>query len=234
MAKVIRSVRFRAVLLSAAIALASLILSGIVGAGAQQFSADIVVERDGVRTPAGRVFVLQGKTRIETPKFADGFFLTDRATQTAYFVRPGMRAYMDARQSSPLTRLLVPVDPDDPCPQWQAMADVAGLVRQGDWRCERTGEEAIGGRDSVGFRVVSGPGEVFAGWVDRERGFPLRIKTADGIVTSLENVKDERQLASSFELPSSVRKFDPQGLIERIKQSDVWVSEPQDGISGHR
>lgn len=132
---------------------------------------------------------------------------------------------MDARQSSQLTRLLVPVDPDEPCWQWQAMARVAGLAGQGDWRCERTGEESIDGRNSIVFRAVSGSGETYVGWVDRERQFPLRIKTPNGTVISLENIRDEPQSASSFELPSNAQKFSPEALIERIKQSDVWVSE---------
>jgi len=234
MVKAIPSARIREALISVVIAFASAVLSGNVGAQAQQFSADIVVERDGGRMPAGRLFVLDGKTRIETPESAGGFFLVDRTSQTAYFVKRGAKIYMDARQSSPLTRLLVPVDPDDPCRQWQAMAGLAGIVGQGDWRCERTGEEAIGGRDAIVFRVAPGSGEIFFGWVDREHGFPLRIKTAGGIVTSLENVMDEPQLASSFELPSNARKFSPEALLERIKQSDVWVDEPHDGKSSQR
>jgi hypothetical protein len=235
MVKFVMSVPIQGGLLSAAVAFAGLILSGNVDAArAQQFSADIVVEREGGKAPAGRVFVLDGKTRIETPEFGDGFFLVDRTRQTAYFVRRGGRVYMDARQSSPLTRLLVPVDPDDPCRQWQAMAGVAGIEEQGDLHCERAGEETIGDHDSLVFRVASGSREIFLGWVDRARGFPLRIKTAAGIVTSLENVRDEPQLAASFELPPNARKFSPEALIERIKQSDVWVSEPQDEISAHR
>jgi hypothetical protein len=226
MVKLVMSIRIRKALLSAAIAFAGVVMGGNVDARAQQFSANIVVEREGGRTSAGRVFVLEGKTRIETPELADGFFLMDRAGQTAYFVRRNGRVYMDARQSSPFTRLLVPVDPVDPCRQWQAMADVAGIVGQGDLRCERIGEEAFDGRDAVVFRVVSGSEEILSGWIDRERGFPLRVRTAGGIVTSLENVKDEPQLASSFELPPNARKFSPEALIERVKQSDVWVSDP--------
>src|SRR5215467_12992458 len=100
MVKFVIAVRMCEMLLSAAIALSGVILSGNVGARAQQFSADIVVEREGGRAPTGRVFVLEGKTRIETPELADGFFLVDRARQTAYFVRRSGRVYMDARQSS--------------------------------------------------------------------------------------------------------------------------------------
>jgi len=39
-----------------------------------------------------------------------------------------------------------------------------------------------------------------------------------------DNVRDGPQPAQLFELPSDFRKFDPQTLIQRIKQSDVWVA----------
>lgn len=203
------------------------VLSGSLAAEAQQFSADIVMQRGAATTPAGRLRVLDGKVRIETPDFADGFFLLDVAKPSAYFVRPAARIYMDARQSSKLTRLLVPVDPDQPCRQWRAMAHLAGLAEQGDWRCERIGEEEIGGRHADAFRVVTGSGELF-GWIDRARKFPLRIKTEDGTIIALEQIKDEPQSAPLFEPPSNFRKFSPEALIEQIKQSDVWVAGEKD------
>lgn len=202
-------------------------LSGPVVAQAQQFSADIVRQRGAAATPAGRLRVLGGEVRIETPELADGFFLVDATTPSAYFVRPAARIYMDARRSSELTRLFVPVDPDQPCQQWQAMAHLAGLAEQGDWRCERTGEEEIDGRHAVIFHAVTGSGELF-GWIDRARKFPLRIKTEDGAIIALAQIKDEPQAASLFEPPSNFRKFNPEALIEQIKQSDVWVAGEKD------
>jgi hypothetical protein len=213
------------------LALGGFFVGGHGAAQAQQFSAEIVREGGGATVPAGKLRVLDGRVRIETPQFADGFFLADAAKRSAYFVRPGARVYMDARQSSRLTRLFVSVDPDEPCRQWQAMARVAGVVDEGDWRCERNGEEAIDGRNTTVFRAVSGSGQGYAGWIDRERKFPLRIKTDDGTVLTVEHIKDEPQSASSFELPSNARKFNPQALIERIKQSDVWVNEEKDSGS---
>lgn len=218
----IKAVRFARLCLAAVS-----VLSGSCAAKAQQFSADIVVQRNATTTSAGRLHVLDGKVRIETPEAADGFFLVDTAKPSAYFVRPAARIFMDARQSSQLTRLLVPVDPDEPCRQWQAMAHLAGPPEQGDWRCERTGEEEIGGRHADVFHAVTGSGELF-GWIDRARKFPLRIKTADGAVISLEQIKDEPQAALLFEPPSNFRKFSPEALIEQIKQSDVWVAGEQD------
>jgi hypothetical protein len=203
------------------------VLSGSLAAQAQQFSADIVMRRGTAATPAGRLFVLDGKVRIETLEFADGFFLVDTAKPSAYFVRPAARIYMDARQSSKLTRLLVPVDPDEPCRQWQAMARLAGLVGQGDWRCERTGEQEIDGRHADVFHAVTGSEELL-GWIDRARKFPLQIKMEDGAIIALEQIKEEPQAAARFEPPSGFRKFSPEALIERIKQSDVWVAGDKD------
>lgn len=200
---------------------------GAAAARAQQFSADIAVRQDEVSKPAGRLSVRHGKARIEANEHPDGFFLIDTVAPSAYFVRPAARVFMDAKQSSRLTRLFVPVDPDAPCRQWQAMAKLAGVAGQGEWRCERTGEETIEGRWTIAFRAVSDASEVLTGWIDRERKFPLRIKTGDGDLFTLEKISDEALPESSFELPADVSKFNPEALIERIKQSDVWVAMPE-------
>jgi hypothetical protein len=195
-------------------------------AGAQQFSADLIGTTGGAATPAGRVRVSDGKVLIETPGFRDGFFLVDTAKPAAWFVRPQARVFMDARQSSPLTQIFVPVDPDDPCRQWKAMALLAAGQDPATWRCARDGDETIGGRNTEVYRVEARPGSGFVGWVDRERRFPLQVKTADGAVMSAEHIRDEPQPAQSFEIPPGTRKFDPQALIQRIQQSDVWVAPP--------
>lgn len=210
------------------LALAGLSILSAVAAQAQQFSADIVTRHDDVSAPAGRLNVLDGRVKIETAEHPDGFFLVDTVKPSAYFVRPGARLYMDAKQSSQLTRLFVSLDPDAPCGQWQAMARLAGLSGEGEWRCERIGEETIDGHGTVAFRALPGTGEGFVGWIDRERRFPLRIKTDDGTLIALERIRDEPQPASSFELPPTLQKFSPEALIERVKQSDVWVSKPDD------
>jgi hypothetical protein len=208
------------------LALVCLSASSVIAAQAQQFSAEIVTRYDNAPAAAGRLSVLDGKVRIETTEVPDGFFLVDPVKPSAYFVRPAARVYMDARQSSPLTHLFVAVDPDAPCQRWQTMTRLAVVAGQGEWRCDRVGEETIDGHDTVAFRVSSGAGEGYVGWIDRVRRFPLRIKTDDGALITLERIKDEPQPASSFELPAGYRKFSPEALIERIKQGDVWVSRP--------
>jgi hypothetical protein len=209
-------------------------LAGVLGWGcapaqAQQFSADLVRTElhGGAVASVGKLRVFNDKVRIEMPDFPDGFFLIDGASRAAYFARPGERVFMDARQSSRLTQLFVSVDLGDPCPQWQAMAKLAGATEPTSepWRCERIGEEPVDGRDVVAYRAVSSPGREILGWIDPNLKFPLRIRLQDGTSIAAQNVHEEPQPARLFEIPPDFRKFDPQALIKRIKQSDVWVEE---------
>jgi hypothetical protein len=217
------------------LALAGSLLCGQAPAQAQQFSADLITTQgDGAAAvPAGKLWVFDDKVRIETPELADGYFLIDGAKPTAYFVRPASRIFMDARQSSPLTRIFVPVDADNPCRQWQAMAKLAEAVDRGDWRCERTGEARIGGRSAIAYRVVSASGRVLLCWIDSVYKFPLQIRSEDGVTVTTANVRAEPQPALLFEIPAGFRKFDPRIMIEQIKQSDVWVAGQKDAERAH-
>src|SRR3984957_19771283 len=145
----LRKARWCLLVVAALLVLPGLAASSVVAAQAQPFSADIVTRHDDISAPAGRLSVLEGRVRIETTEQPDGFFLVDAVSPPAHFVRPAALLYMEARQSSRLTRLFVPVDPDAPCRQWQAMAHLAGVAGEGEWRCERTGEETIDGRSTV-------------------------------------------------------------------------------------
>jgi hypothetical protein len=215
------------------LALAGVLLCG--RAPAQQFSADLVTTRgDEAAALVGKLRVDDDKVRIETAEFADGFFLIDAAKPAAFFVRPAAGIFMEARQSSRLTQVFVPVDPEAPCREWQAMARVAGVADRQDWRCERAGEEAIDGQRTIAYRAVAPSGRELFGWIDPVRKFPLRIKSEDGAVVTAQHVRDEPQPAQSFEIPAGFRKFDPQILIQQIKQSDVWVSDEKDLDRSHR
>jgi hypothetical protein len=213
----------------------SCLLPGFTGleaaAPAQTFSADLVVTRaDGKPNGRpGRVYVSSGKVRIEAPDFADGFFIVDGDSRAALFVRPRQRLFMDAKQSSPLTQLLVPVDPHDPCRQWQVMETVAGVIDgAGDRRCESVGQDVIDGHETMKYLVISGHGHRSYRWIDPQREFPIRVETGDGTVVALENIVVAPQSSSLFAIPPDFHKFDPAQLIEQVKQSDVWVEPPRE------
>jgi len=211
-----------------AVGVAGLVILGSAAALAQDFSADILALHGEASGLVAHLTAHDGKVRIETTDHPDGFFLTDAAKPSAYFVRPAAHVYMDAKQSSALTRLFIPVDLDTPCRQWQTMARDAGIPGESDWLCERTGEETIDGRATVIFRVSPAGGRGYSAWIDSIRKFPLRIETDDGVTTALEALKDGPQSVSSFELPANLARFRPEALIELIKQSDVWVAPPPD------
>ncbi|GKQ53487.1 hypothetical protein [Bradyrhizobium sp. Ce-3] len=212
---------------AAARLLAVAVLAAVpMSAAAQQFSADLVARKDDTSTKLGTLRVSQQKARIETTALPDGFFLIDTGKPAAVFVRPGARVFMDARQSSPLTSMFVPVDPDDPCRQWQAIAQLSAPVDPAAWHCQRDEAEASAGPSTDAYRITASSGAGFVGWIDRARRFPVRIRTDDGTVIAADHIRDEPQPAQSFEIPAGLRKFDPQALIRRIQQSDVWVEPP--------
>lgn len=189
------------------------------------FSADIVTHdaAGSVLNPGARLYASNGKVRIETPEATTGFFLIDAESTTALFIRPAQRIFMDARQSTRLTQLFLQVDPRDPCERWQAAAKNAGAPVAGDdWHCERV----RAGRD-VEYRVGSNPRNSTQRWIDPKLSFPVKVRIADGTILELEHIKEEPQPAQLFAVPTDFHKLDPQALINRIKQSDVWVEPPK-------
>jgi hypothetical protein len=169
-----------------------------------QFSA-YIVRRDSAGAmvgPAAKLYVSDFKTRIDEPEASGGFFITDAQAGTALFVRSAQRVFMDAKQSTPLTRIFIRVDPHEPCRQWEAAALIAGIAGAGNWRC-----------DSVRAAADIDPG----------LHFPIKWKSPDGGTFVLENIRTEAQPAGLFAVPAGFRKLDPQALIEQIKHSDVWV-----------
>jgi hypothetical protein len=160
--------------------------------------------------------------RIETSDARDGFFLVEK--DAAYFVVPARRMFMDAKQSSRLTQSFVPVDPNDPCAAWQRMAEIAGAADQGSpWRCDRVGAEMVDGRDTMKYRMTAPRQPPSDRWIDPRLGFPIRVQAEDGSTAAIENLQEGPQPLGLFVIPGDYRKFDPEQLIEHIKQSDVWV-----------
>ena len=197
----------------------------------REFSADIV-SRDAAGALVGgsaRVYASGRKVRIETPEVPAGFFLIGGDSGAALFVGTTQRVFMDAKQSTRLTQIFVPVDPHDPCPQWRAAAQNAGVTgSEGDWRCIRAAGAGPGAGPGPGgtieYRVTPPDQNSSQRWIDPRLEFPVKLKAADGSTIALENIRVEAQPANLFTIPAGFRKFDPQGLIDRIKHSDVWAA----------
>jgi hypothetical protein len=199
-------------------------------AAAQEFSANVVTtnaEGDTTTAP-GRVLVADGKVHLELPDFPDGHFFIDPAANAAYFVRPARRVFMEARQSSRLAQILVVVDPDTPCQQWEAVALITRLASpEHSWQCTRLGTELIDARDTVHYQAIAPDAHSYDIWVDPKIRFPVRFRAEVDAVVNITNIAENPQPRAAFEIPAGFSKFDPQGLIDRIKQSDVWVEQPR-------
>jgi hypothetical protein len=196
--------------------------------GARRFSAELVSSNaagEAIGVP-GKIYVDDSKVRIETPDLPDSFFLIDSSVPATYLVSPQARVFMDAKQSSRLTRLFVPLAADDPCPQWETMAEVAGIPDQsGHWHCAAVDHDNVAGRDTVKFDAISPRGHS-AGWIDLKLKFPLKIEIEDGSIFTLQNIQEGPQSADLFVIPAGYKKFDPRLLLERLKHSDVLVEPP--------
>jgi hypothetical protein len=189
------------------------------------FSADIVSRnaQGEVIGPAARLYVGDGKVRIETAEASAGFFLIDPAAGTAFFVRPAQHIFMDAGRSTRLSQIFVPVDPDAPCIQWQAAAMVAGVPKAAEnWRCERVPEEHA--RAIRAYNVLSPDEQLTERWIDPTLRFAVKWQSADGATLALEHIRIAAQPETLFDLPAGYRKWDPQALIDRIRHSDVWAA----------
>jgi hypothetical protein len=199
--------------------------------GTRAFSADIVVhDAAGAAVGIGaRIYVANRQVRIETPETPSGFFLIDGTAGTALFVRPTQQLFTDAKRSTRLTQIFVPVDPKDPCRQWQAAAKNAGVPgADGEWRCGRADTVSIdpataGDRRTVEYRVVSPDQNSSQRWIDSYLEFPVKVREADGMAIELQHIRVEAQPANLFALPAGYHKSDPRALIDRIKHSDVWA-----------
>jgi hypothetical protein len=191
---------------------------------AQQFSAEIVTRNAAGEAlgPPARLSVRDHKVRIETPDLPGSVLIVDSDAPSAYLVRPAVRLFMDAKQSSPLTQFFVPLDPDDPCRQWDTMADIAGLTENERWRCQAQDRAEIDRRNTLKFAMTSVRGRS-TGWIDTQLKFPVRIETENGAVFALRNIAEEPQSADKFEIPSDYKKFDPHQIIELLKHTDIWV-----------
>jgi hypothetical protein len=208
----------------------SLIAGFVMGhalAGASAFCADLVISnaRGQPKPVSGKLYVDNGKVRIETTDFKNGHFLVNADADTAVFILPAQLLFMDAKQSSPLTQILVPVDQNDPCRAWTKMAKIAGATDPSNhWQCRQLGPATIGKRNTIEYLATSPQGKSGYGWIDPQLRFPIKFQLPEGTKVELVNIHEGPQPTELFELPANFHKFDPRQLIERIKQSDVWVN----------
>jgi hypothetical protein len=208
----------RAPLLAAAIlALSITALPAL--ATAQQFSADMVnAAGSGPSGRSQKIYVQAGKIRMEGTGMKGGAVIADADAKTAIMLMPEQKAYFDMARMGMMIQALRPVDPNNPCPQWQEMARMRpnGGENEGAWTCQRIGPEQVNGRSTVKYEATSPKGEHITGWIDPKLKFLVKTESAQGRGMELRNIQEGPQQASLFEIPTDYRKMDMGDMIKRM------------------
>ena len=162
--------------------------------------------------PGARLYVANGMVRIETPEAPAGFFLIDGAAGAAFSMQPAQQVFMDAKQSTRLTQIFVPVDSNDPCRQWQAAAKKAGVSSAGgEWRCGRIDTAIVDGRGTIEYRMGSPEQKSSRGWVDADLEFPIKLRAADGTTIALEHISSRSAAGESVHPAAGLSQVRPAG-----------------------
>jgi hypothetical protein len=194
--------------------LAAVFLLGLVPAvgHAQDFSADVVYLAPGSGDapataaapsshPDSKIYVSKDKMRLETRGLTGTVLVVNGGEQTAYALFPARKAYQPLG-SGPSEYFRVD-NAEDACPDWQK-ASAHKIV------CEKVGQEAVDGRQTVKYRNKGAPDNATAAvWIDETLKFVVKWEGgATGAV--LRNIKEGQQSAELFSVPSDYKPLKPQ------------------------
>jgi hypothetical protein len=212
----------RSILAAMMLAGAAALAGGATQAAAQQFSADFVSNR-GQPSPGDahpkKVFVSGGKVRMEGVGPRGGALLADAKSNTTLMLMPQQKIYMDMAKMGDMIRVFMPVDPDNPCPQWQKMGEDMrpnNPGEDGNWTCRRIGPETVNGRSTIKYQATSPKGEQVSGWIDIKLKVLIKSESAKGHGMELQNIQEGPQQASLFEVPADYRKMDMGQMLQQM------------------
>ncbi len=143
------------------------------GAGAE-FAADTQQRGPGGQVSSGKMFVGDGKVRIEMAAQGQKLVrITDEKRRVEWVLFPEQKNYLERKAG--IDQVGPAPDPAafaaDPC------AGATGLT------CRKVGEETMTGRPTVKWEITGsqqGKPVTSTQWIDKERGIPLRQEFPDG------------------------------------------------------
>jgi hypothetical protein len=182
-------------------------------AAAQQFSADTVAI--GRESSPGKIYVSDGKVRMEKSSGGPGTMLLDAHANTVLVLMPQQKMYLDVSlRGGAMLQIFKSVDPNNACPQWEEMAKQAKKDVTG-WSCKRVGKETVNGRSTVKYQASSPQGQTEDIWVDTSLKFMVKTQDAKGQGTEFQNIKEGAQPASLFEIPAGYKKMDVSQMMQQ-------------------
>lgn len=185
---------------------------------AQEFSADFY-QANKARSESSptKIYVSNDKMRIEGGDTGrmQGAMILDLANQKNVFLIPSQKMYMESMPGMGPAKKDIwfrPTDPNNACPQYEAMVN---KYNNGPVSCRKIGPDVVDGRAAIKYAGTSKNGSGYA-WIDPKLRFVLKWEDDKGNTVELRNIKEGRQDASLFEVPSDYHKFEmPQGMQQR-------------------
>jgi len=185
------------------------------------FSAEMVANTKGDARPSIQKIYVHGdriKLIDATPdkRNSGGYMLYDIGARKMYFVMPDHQAYMDMTAAVNTSKespwlLFRPHNPDDACPDWQQLSSSFHTTLN----CKRVGIEVVNGRPAMKYEgSEAGKSDKGYVWIDSKLGFLLKMQDEKS-VTVLQNIMENPQPASLFEIPSGFQKMNMQHAFEK-------------------
>lgn len=180
----------------------------------EDFSADIVNNKDGGNQSKARIYVTRDKWRIEGLQEGrmSGAIITNLATRTSDILMAERKMYMEFPQgqgpaSQQLWSFYHARDIDNACGDWLKLPYNQGGT------CHKVGSDSVNGRSAVKYTGTNSKGETGSVWFDKKIAFPIKWEGEKGGSGELQNIKEGSQPASLFEIPSGYQKFQmPAGM----------------------
>lgn len=203
-----------------ALGILALALAAAAPARAQQFSAEMVMGgASSSNVPPSKIYVSDGKVRLETERAGhSSTILIDAHANTFYILLAEQKSYIDANGGGPMSRMsqaFMPIDPDNACPQLEAMAKQMKKDAADDFTCKRVGSEAVNGRDAAKYQGTKANGEVAYAWIDTKLKYLIKSQDQKGVGVQFRNIQEGAQPASLFEIPADYKKMDPQHMMQQ-------------------
>jgi hypothetical protein len=194
------------------------------GLFAQDFSAEFVnTGTDASNARPSKIYVGKDKMRIEgmgSGQFGTTAMIMDFANHRHIVLLPEQKVYLESVPAAALQKERMWFRPDDPnnaCPQYEAMVKQYRTNNSGSFSCRKVGSDVVNGRSAIKYAGSSNNGTGYM-WIDTQLRFPVKWQDDKGSSGELRNIHEGSQASSLFEVPSDYHKFDMQQMRRQPPQ----------------
>jgi hypothetical protein len=189
---------------------------------AQDFSADVVSNRQANNGSEGKLYSTKDKVRWElgerNERMGPSALVVDEAQGKSFVLIAQQHMYMDSApfvsRMPVITQFWHVQDVNDACPQWKKMAEQWKTDK--NWgSCSKVGSDTVNGRSTVKYEGVDKKGEKAYYWVDTKLKCVIKADSGSGTF-ELRNITEGSQPASLFEIPAGYTKFDVGAMMGQM------------------